>query len=106
MDCGSRGNPQIIHVDRMRKKNPQLIGGEIEDSLELTLESQVDFTENKEKQPETQSEYPQEANEALIDNNREVVDNDFVPEEIQEQDDPNEGRRIRRRPVWMRDYYV
>jgi hypothetical protein len=39
VECGNKGKSQIIHVDRMRKRNLQILGGETEqpsDSVEET----------------------------------------------------------------------
>lgn len=101
VNCGQRGKTQIIHVDRLRKRNPQILEGESVEPLES---------------PETLSDI----NEEIVEREPEVLEHvESVPVEGEEQHTLEEGPREnigtnsifsnwsgRRRqpPVWMKDY--
>lgn len=52
VNCGQRGKTQIIHVDRLRKRNPQILKGESVEQLEPP-ETQSDMNEEiVEREPE------------------------------------------------------
>jgi hypothetical protein len=46
VECGNKGKSQIIHVDRMRKRNPQILGGETEQPSDLQVFTQIAMNNN------------------------------------------------------------
>ncbi|CAG2231003.1 unnamed protein product [Mytilus edulis] len=101
VNCGQRGKTQIIHVDRLRKRNPQILEGESVEPLEP---------------PETLSDM----NEEIVEREPEILEHvESVPVEGEEQHTIDEGPlenigtssnfsnwsgRRRQPPVWMKDY--
>ncbi|CAG2245438.1 unnamed protein product [Mytilus edulis] len=85
------GKPQVIHVDRLKKKNKQTLRTESDNNTFVPLGSENDIAEND----TIETPYSQDI----------VVNESTLPvEETQEISD--EGRRPRRKPAWMADYVV
>ncbi|CAC5386476.1 unnamed protein product [Mytilus coruscus] len=79
VDCGIRGTPQIIHVDRIKLKHKQVLRGEMYEDIDnpqVTEPREIDIFDN-------------------------VIDQDDRIE-IEEES----GSRERKRPVWMADYIL
>ena len=76
VNCGAYGKPQVIHVNRMRLKNPQVLRGE-----EIASSDIQDQLTDNEQEEET---LPLERNSCL----------------------ESENRRERRRPKYLSDYVV
>ncbi|XP_045165454.2 uncharacterized protein LOC123529264 [Mercenaria mercenaria] len=81
VDCGRSKTPQVIHCDRMRKAKDQLLTGEEPNTNNDNIENE--------------SEMVLESSEA-----ENVVAEDEIEEEV------SEGKRTRRKPVWMNDYVL
>ena len=79
VDCGRSGKPQVIHVDRMRRRYPQTLQGETPDDERTAPEDE----------PEPLGEEVEEAHE--LSNHS---DADDIPV------------RRRRKPQWMEDYVL
>lgn len=77
VNCGRSGTWSIIHCDRMRKARKQVLAGEvIEDDEAISLEDEL-LLEDK--------AYPEY---------------DYLPTEV------SSGKRVRRKPFWIKDYYL
>lgn len=77
VNCGRSGTWSIIHCDRMRKARKQVLAGEvIEDDEAVGLEDELLLED------EAYPEY------------------DNLPTEV------SSGKRVRRKPVWTKDYYL
>lgn len=99
VDCGQRGKEQVVHVDRIRLRHPQLLRGESSQLDELVeRESPNDIVELKE--PDVVDDFDSENNQI----------GDQVSESTLGQQCPNDERllgpskRERRPPKWMSDY--
>ncbi|CAG2208326.1 unnamed protein product [Mytilus edulis] len=90
VDCGYRGKPQVIHVDRLKKKNKQTLRTESDNNTFVPLDTENDTAEND----PIETPYVQDI----------AVHESTLPEE--ETQEINEGRRTRRKPAWMADYIV
>ncbi|XP_071123285.1 uncharacterized protein [Mytilus edulis] len=87
VDCGYRGKPQVIHVDRLKKKNKQTLRTESDNNTFVPLDTENDTAEN--------DSYSQDI----------AVHESTLPEE-EMQESSHEGRSTRRKPAWMADYIV
>ena len=77
VNCGRSGTWSIIHCDRMRKARKQVLAGEvIEDDEAISLEDELLLEDEA---------YPEYGN---------------LPTEV------SSGKRVRRKPVWTKDYYL
>ena len=77
VNCGRSGTWSIIHCDRMRKARKQVLAGEVlEDDEAISLEEELPLEE------EALPEY------------------EDLPTEV------SSGKRVRRKPVWTKDYYL
>ena len=77
--CGRRGKPQVIHVDRIKAKRQQILSFERPENRQGDVIIDIDFEEEDELSPNTQSSV---GNESLAPNTR----------------------RVRKPPIWMSDY--
>ncbi|CAG2228441.1 unnamed protein product [Mytilus edulis] len=91
VDCGYRGKPQVIHVDRLKKKNKQTLRTESDNNTFVPLDTENDTAEND----PIETPYSQDI----------AVHESTLPEE-EVQESSYEGRRTRRKPAWMADYIV
>ncbi|CAG2203561.1 unnamed protein product [Mytilus edulis] len=91
VDCGYRGKPQVIHVDRLKKKNKQTLRTESDNNTFVPLDTENDTAEND----PIETPYSQDI----------AVHESTLPEE-EMQESSYEGRRTRRKPAWMADYVV
>lgn len=77
VNCGPRGGEQVIHVDRMRKKHPQILAGEEVQETEETVLPERDTA------------------------------HDTVPDQENSRNNYNDRPvRNRKPPTWLHDYYV
>ena len=82
VDCGQGGRPQVIHVDRMKRKYTQTLRGEDQDDIESLDKTSGDFeSTDTVEMPSSKTKYWVE-------------------------DENTTGRRVRKKPVWMSDYVV
>ena len=84
VNCGQRGKPQVIHIDRMRLKRSQRL--EHEDSISNGQNNEQESTNDSVKESNTN-------NDIIID--MEGVSGNWAPENIQ---------RTRKPPYWLSDY--
>ncbi|CAG2224639.1 unnamed protein product [Mytilus edulis] len=91
VDCGYRGKPQVIHVDRLKKKNKQTLRTESDNNTFVPLDTENDTVEND----PIETPYLQDI----------AVNESTLPVE-ETQEISVEGRRTRRKPAWMADYIV
>ncbi|CAG2254364.1 unnamed protein product [Mytilus edulis] len=91
VDCGYRGKPQVIHVDRLKKKNKQTLRTESDNNTFVPLDTENDTAEND----PIETPYVQDI----------AVHESTLPVEETEESSV-EGRRTRRKPAWMADYIV
>ncbi|CAC5359825.1 unnamed protein product [Mytilus coruscus] len=84
--CGQRGKPQVIHVDRIKKKNKQTLRTEPNNSTFSPLDTENNSVEND----PVETPY-------LQDN---AINDTTLPNE-DTQENSHEGCRSRRKPVWM-----
>ena len=77
--CGRRGKPQVIHVDRIKAKKQQILSFERPENRQGDVIIDIDFEEEDELSPYTQSNV---GNESLAPNTH----------------------RVRKPPIWMSDY--
>ncbi|CAG2228362.1 unnamed protein product [Mytilus edulis] len=91
VDCGYRGKPQVIHVDRLKKKNKQTLRTESDNNTFVPLDTENDTAEND----PIETPYVQDI----------AVHESTLPVEETEESS-HEGRRTRRKPAWMADYIV
>ncbi|XP_071153837.1 uncharacterized protein [Mytilus edulis] len=91
VDCGYRGKPQVIHVDRLKKKNKQTLRTESDNTIFVPLNTENDTAEND----PIETPYVQDI----------AVHESTLPVEETEESS-HEGRRTRRKPAWMADYIV
>ncbi|CAG2241485.1 unnamed protein product [Mytilus edulis] len=94
VDCGYRGKPQVIHVDRLKKKNKQTLRTESDNNTFVPLDTENNSVEDG---PMDMIETPYVQDIA-------VHESTLPVEETQEIS--VEGRRTRRKPAWMADYIV
>jgi hypothetical protein len=89
ISCGRKGKPQVIHVDRIRKKYPQNLPEESEqiESYEETVAK--DDLPNESMKTDKAMEF---------DSNKEISDNVGVDSEVQK------SGRQKRKPAWLADY--
>ncbi|CAG2245062.1 unnamed protein product [Mytilus edulis] len=90
-DCGYRGKPQVIHVDRLKKKNKQTLRKDSDNNTFVPLDTENDTAEND----QVETPYFQDI----------AVHESTLPVEETEESSV-EGRRTRRKPAWMADYIV
>ena len=90
INCGRKGKPQVIHVDRIRKKYPQNLPGEESEQIESHEE-----TVAKDDLP---NESMKTDNAMEFDSNKEILDNVGVDNEAQK------SGRQKRKPAWLADY--
>ncbi|CAC5418554.1 unnamed protein product [Mytilus coruscus] len=86
-----RGKPQVIHVDRLKKKNKQTLRTESDNNTFVPLDTENDTAEND----PIETPYFQDI----------AVNESTLPAEGTEESSVEE-RRTRRKPVWMNDYIV
>ncbi|CAG2212114.1 unnamed protein product [Mytilus edulis] len=79
VDCGIRGTPQIIHVDRIKLKHKQVLRGEMYEDID-----------------NPQVTEPREAD----------IFDDVIDQDDRIGIEEESGRRERKRPVWMADYIL
>ncbi|CAG2255790.1 Retrovirus-related Pol polyprotein from transposon 17.6,Retrovirus-related Pol polyprotein from transposon 297 [Mytilus edulis] len=79
VDCGIRGTPQIIHVDRIKLKHKQVLRGEMSEDID-----------------NPQVTEPREAD----------IFDDVIDQDDRIGIEEESGRRERKRPVWMADYIL
>lgn len=85
VNCGSRGKEQVVHVDRLRKKHPQILSGEVSNDLLDNDKIVEDLL------PEVQVE-------------RGIQDEGL---ELEHRENENmAAKRSRRPPKWMSDYTI
>lgn len=93
VNCGLRGKSQVVHIDRIRRKHSQNLLNEKDQSESVQVEkSETELTE---------SEYKAENTEESVDD----IVLDGTEDKYIAQESPVMGKRTRRDPVWMRDYY-
>jgi hypothetical protein len=90
INCGRKGKPQVIHVDRIRKKYSQNLPGEESEQIE-SFEKTVakDDLPNESMKTEKAKEF---------DSNKKISDNVGVDSEVQK------SGRQKRKPAWLVDY--
>ncbi|CAG2203144.1 unnamed protein product [Mytilus edulis] len=91
VDCGYRGKPQVIHVDRLKKKNKQTLRTE----SDYSTFSPLDTGNKSAEDDQVETPYLQEI----------AVHESTLPDE-DEQESSQDGRRTRRKSAWMADYIV
>jgi hypothetical protein len=90
INCGRKGNPQVIHVDRIRKKYPQNLPGEENEQIESYEETVAkDDIRNESMKTDKATEF---------DSSKEISDNVGVDNEAQK------SGRQKRKPAWLADY--
>ena len=90
INCGRKGKPQVIHVDRIRKKYPQNLPGEKNEQIESHEETVAkDDLPNESMKKDKAMEF---------DSNKEISDNVGVDSEVQK------SGRQKRKPAWLADY--
>jgi hypothetical protein len=90
INCGRKGKPQVIHVDRIRKKYPQNLSGEESEQIESYEETVAkDDLPNESMKTDKAMEF---------DSNKEISDNVGVDSEVQK------SGRQKRKPAWLADY--
>ncbi|CAG2199696.1 unnamed protein product [Mytilus edulis] len=91
VECGYRGKPQVIHVDRLKKENKHTLRTESDNNTFIPLDTGYYTAEND----SIETPYSQDI----------AVHESTLPEE-ETQEISYEGRRTRRKPAWMADYIV
>jgi hypothetical protein len=90
INCGRKGKPQVIHVDRIRKKYPQNLPGEESEQIEFYEETVAkDGLPNESMKTDKAMEF---------DSNKEISDNVGVDSEVQKT-----GRQ-KRNPACLANY--
>jgi hypothetical protein len=90
INCGRKGKPQVIHVDRIRKKYRQNLPGEESERIESSEETvATDDLPNESMKTDKAMEF---------DSNKEMLDNVGVDSEVQK------SGRQKRKPGWLADY--
>ena len=90
MNCGRKGKPQVIHVDRIRQKYPQNLPGEESEQIEFYEETVAkDGLPNESMKTDKAMEF---------DSNKEISDNVGIDSEVQK------SGRQKRKPAWLADY--
>jgi hypothetical protein len=90
INCGRKGKPQVIHVDRIRKKYPQNLPGEENEQIESYEETVAkDDLANKSMKTDKAMEF---------NSNKEISDNVGIDSEVQK------SGRQKRKPAWLADY--
>jgi hypothetical protein len=90
INCGRKGKPQVIHVDRIRKKYSQNLPEEESEQIESHEETVAkDDIPNESMKTDKTMEF---------DSNQEISDNVGVDNEAQKS-----GRK-KRKPAWLADY--
>ena len=90
INCGRKGKPQVIHVDRIRKKYPQNLPGEESEQIRSYEETVAkDDLPNESIKTDKAMEF---------DSNKEMLDNIGVDSEVQK------SGRQKRKPAWLADY--
>jgi hypothetical protein len=90
INCGRKGKPQVIHVDRIRKKYPQNLPGEENEQIESYEETVAkDDIRNESMITDKATEF---------DSSKEISDNVGVDNEAQK------SGRQKRKPAWLADY--
>ncbi|CAG2226254.1 unnamed protein product [Mytilus edulis] len=82
VDCGYRGKPQVIHVDRLKKKNKQTLRKDSDNNTFVPLDTENDTAEND----QVEAPYLQDI----------AVHESTLPSEDMQESNP-EGRRTRRK---------
>ena len=77
VNCGRLGAIQVIHCDRMRKANSQLLPGEDVHQYSNEHES-----------------------ETYLDTDNVLEENASAPDEV------SDGKQVRRKPTWTKDYFM
>jgi hypothetical protein len=89
INCGRKGKPQVIHVDRIRKKYPQNLPGEENEQIESYEETVAkDDIRNESMKTDKATEF---------DSSKEISDNVGVDNEAQK------SGRQKRKPAWLAD---
>jgi hypothetical protein len=90
INCGRKGKPQVIHVDRIRKKYPQNLPGEENEQIESYEETVAkDDIRNESMKTDKATEF---------DSSKEISDNVGVDNEAQK------SGRQKRKPAWLAYY--
>ena len=90
INCGRKGKPQVIHVDRIRKKYPQNLPGEENEQIESYEETVA--------KDDIRNESMKTEKATAFDSNKEISDNVGVDNEAQK------SGRQKRKPAWLADY--
>ncbi|CAC5402084.1 unnamed protein product [Mytilus coruscus] len=88
-DCGQRRKPQVVHVDRLKKKNKQSLRTEQDNSTF----SPLDTINNCAEDDQVETPYLQD-----------IAGHESTLPDEDTQESSSEGHRKRRKPVWMADY--
>jgi hypothetical protein len=90
INCGRKGKPQVIHLDRIRKKYPQNLPGEESEQIESYEETVAkDDLPNESIKTDKTTEF---------DSNKEILENVGIDSEGQK------SSRQKRKPAWLADY--
>ena len=90
INCGRKGKPQVIRVDRIRKKYPQNLPGEESEQIESYEETVAkDDLPNENIKTDKTMEF---------DSNKEILENVGIDSEGQK------SGRQKRKPAWLADY--
>ena len=89
VDCGPRGKPQVVHVDRLRQKREQVLRGEIVDNEVQVESNQIDQSMTADEVVSTD-----EADIQHADNDDLLADTNTCAG----------STRIRRQPRWLKDF--
>ncbi|CAC5375779.1 unnamed protein product [Mytilus coruscus] len=91
VDCGQRGKPQVIHVDRLKKKNKQPLRTDPNSS---TI-SPLDTANNSAEDDQVETPYLQD-----------IAGHESTLPDEDTQESSSQGRRTKGKPAWMADYIV
>jgi hypothetical protein len=90
INCGRKGKPKVIHVDRIRKKYSQNLPGDENEQIESYEEKVAkDDLTNKSMKTDKAMEF---------NSNKEISDNVGIDSEVQ-----RSGRQ-KRKPAWLANY--
>ena len=89
VDCGARGKPQVVHVDRLRQKHDQILRGEVVDKNALQVDANP-------------IDNPVSNDEVLGSEDAEILVSDGVLSDS----NGTCSTRVRRQPKWLDDYVL
>ena len=90
INCGRKGKPQVIHVDRIRKKYPQ--------NLPVEESEQIESYEETVAKDDLPNESMKTDKAMEFDSNKEISDKVGVDSEVQK------SGRQKPKPTWLADY--